>query len=39
MTTSDFHFVLTLFFMCLGCFVSLNMLFVLYRRHRHRKGS
>ncbi len=39
MTPSDFHFVLTMFFMCMGCFVFLTTLFVLFRRHRHRKGS
>ena len=39
MTTSDIHFVLTMFFVCMGCFGVLTALFVVITQRQQQKGS
>jgi hypothetical protein len=39
MNTSDLYFVLTMFFVCMGCFLVLTMGFVFFARRRQQKGS
>jgi len=39
MSTSDLYFVLTMFFVCMGCFLVSTMGFVVYARRRQQKGS
>jgi len=39
MTGSDLHFVLTMFFTCMGCYAVLTTGFVFFARRLQRKGS
>ena len=39
MTLSDLYFVLTMFFVCMGCFLVFTTGFVFFARRRQGKGS